>query len=402
MEMPPLESLRDVYIRLSKDPERYTDEFKTYALTESNMVANSSKLVDTIASIANHGKQFGFVICAHSGIALEDIVDGAKLDDLINKTIHPRILVTLARHEIDGNTVDFIIIPKSASRPHIKRGADGRYYIPFRGIANNSTAARAELDQIYRDQFIGLIREAIPGVSIGATDNLGKYLDSIGYGAGPSKEPELTFVVAPLTVPQRVIQKNDLLSPEALRTTITHLTTSTINYRPNHQQWFSMYQGFSPVAREDYAEILQVSVPPEGQVGEYLWSARIYETGVVTYCTILYPTQFPPGGSFPIEWFADMASATLTFAQLAFERFDPEIDELAIRALISKAENVGLSKRGILEMRSAGTLLVPRPNILIPSRDPIRSTKLTLKSDIASIVGELRRILESYYTFSNR
>ena len=64
MELP-VETLREVYERLiiTSGVERPNEELKSYLLTESNAIANSPKLAETIAGIANHGYSFGFVVC---------------------------------------------------------------------------------------------------------------------------------------------------------------------------------------------------------------------------------------------------------------------------------------------------------------------------------------------------
>ena len=397
MELPSHQTLRDLYFRLKRQPEQHAEELKSFALTEANAREHLPKLVKTIAGIANKGESFGFVVCAQSGPATEAMIDGAKLDDLINRFVHPRVNITLARHEIDGSTADFVIIPKSRQRPHLLRLSDGSYCIPFRGIANNTTAARAELDDIYRDQTIELIRQAIPGVTIGEPDNVGAYLDSIGYGTGPTSEPQLAVVVATTTVPRPVIRRDSLLYADALRNDVTTLALSAINANPDHSQWFSLYNGISPVAMEDYADVRQVGAPPEGKREAYLCGARIYETGAVTYSSVLWPAD--ERGAVPIAWFKRMMSATLLFAHLAYEHFDPAIDELSVRALLTRAEGVRLSETIPVIPALLGSMTVPEPNLLIPTRQGYATTRLGLKDDILTIVDELARVLKTKYTF---
>jgi hypothetical protein len=380
---------------LTRDPERYSQELKSYALTEANAKAHAPKLAETIAAIANHGQSSGVVVCAGSEIATDAIIDGAKLDDLVNRTVHPRVLVSLTRLEIDGRTVDFIIVPRSNLRPHIVRGSDGRYFVPFRGIANNSTAARAELDAIYREMTIEMIRQAMPGVSIGEDDPLGKYLDRISYGLGKTDAPQLAFVVAPSSVPKRLIENKDLLSPEALRTTVLNLTSRAINEDfTRHQDWFSTTSGITSFAQEDYAAVAQVQSVDDGQKPEYLWGARIYVTGVVSYSTIIYPTDVSmPPGAFPIDWFERMASATLAFARLAYEAFALPVDSIHVRALINRAQDLRLSRTGALQMTIQGEQKDPQPTILVPTHEPLATTLTTFKADSPTIVKELSRIL---------
>jgi hypothetical protein len=171
-------------------PKRPNEELKSYLLTEANAIANAQKLAETIAGIANDGYSFGVVVC--TGTSPErPLIDGAKLDDLITKLVHPRIMVNIRREEINGQPIDFIIVPKSELRPHLVRIGDGRYMVPFRGIANNSTAARTELDLIYRERTIDMMRVAFPGVEVGEKDNVGDYLDRINYGLGISDQAQI-------------------------------------------------------------------------------------------------------------------------------------------------------------------------------------------------------------------
>lgn len=392
---PNLETLRELYSRLvnASNAERPNEELKSYALTDADAKANARKLAETIAGIANHGYSFGYVVCV--GPATSDkAIDGARLDDLIVKYVHPRVLVTLQREEINGSIVDFIIIPKSDRRPHLIRVDDGRYVVPFRGIANNTSAARTELDHIYRERTIDMMRSAFPGLEIGEQDAIGKYLDRINYGTGPSDEPQIAFTITPKSVPMRLIPHEALLETPAARQRVFNLSTDAINADfKRHQDWFSVSGGLAYYAREDYLEILQA-----GSGGQYHWGARVYNTGTITYSSIIYPAQFStPPGALPLFWFKNMASATLTFAHLVYETVDVTVDEIAVRALVKDAQGLRLREWGRFEIPVDGSMIDPQPVVLIPTHDPLWTTRTALKSDIPKIVEELGRILKTRF-----
>ena len=391
---PNVETLREVHTRLtSASSERPNEELKSYALTDANAKAYAQKLAETIAGIANHGYSFGYVVCT-GGASEGAIIDGARLDDLITKYVHPRVLVTLHREEIDAKVVDFVIVPKSALRPHLMRIDDGRYVVPFRGIANNTGAARTELDHIYRERTIDMMRSAFPGLEIGEQDTIGKYLDRIQYGLGQSDKPQIAFTIVPQSIPKRLVANDDLLGTAAARQKVFNLSTDAINADYNrHKDWFSVSGGLVFYAREDYLEILQAS-----RGGEYLWGARAYDTGTITYSSVIYPAEFSsPPGALPLFWFKNMASATLTFAHLVYDALNVPVDAIAVRALVKDAQNLRLREWGRFEIPRDGNMIDPNPFVLIPTHEPIWTTRTVLKSDTPKIVEELGRVLSTRF-----
>ena len=167
-------------------------------------------------------------------------------------------MVNIRREEINGQTVDFIIVPKSELRPHLVRIGDGRYIIPFRGIANNSTAARTRLDLIYRERTIDMMRAAFPGVQVGEQDNIGGYLDRIKFGMGISDQPQLAYTIVPKTVPNRVVSNDELFGTQDACNRILNLSTAAINTDfKRYQYWFSTRSGLTFEIGEDYLGIAQ-------------------------------------------------------------------------------------------------------------------------------------------------
>ena len=122
----------------------------------------------------------------------------------------------------------------------------------------------------------------------------------------------------------------------------------------------------------------------------------MYNTGAVSYSTIIYPAE-TLAGAFPLSWFIDMAAATLTFAHLVYEELNIQVDELAVRALVKDAQGLKLRETGRLGTSVDGTMFEPQPAILIPTHEPIWTTRLTLAVDTPRIVRELGRILRTRF-----
>lgn len=150
-------------------------ELKSYSFSAANIRNNAKKIAETIAGLANRGFEQSYVVGVSSDPAEAPLLDPAELDDLLMKHVHPRVVAELVRRTYDGLTVDFAIIPKSALRPHIIRIDDGRYVVPLRGLANNVTAARNEIEHIYESRMMDILQRAFPQLTIGQQDPLSSY-----------------------------------------------------------------------------------------------------------------------------------------------------------------------------------------------------------------------------------
>ena len=152
---------------------------------------HGQKLVETIAAIANTGRADGIIMCQgrigeHGAPAIED---PQRLDLLVRTSVYPPVHFTIERITIAQSAVDVIVIPRSSQRPHFMKLSDGdnRFFVPLRGAANNVTAARHQVDEMYQELTLETLRRAFPGIRIDgdAGDITLNYAAEIGYGLDP-------------------------------------------------------------------------------------------------------------------------------------------------------------------------------------------------------------------------
>jgi hypothetical protein len=185
-------SLEALYRRLFSDDggaaEHPSYEAKRFYLTPDMIDLHRDNLVETIAGIANVGRETGLIFCQGRGDP-SAIEDPERLDQIARAAVHPRVHFTIQRMEVAGRMVDLIAIPLSLTRPHVMRASGGanRYFIPLRGAANNITTARHELDLMYREATLDMLRRAFPhaSIEIDAGDAVLRYVEEIGYGLSP-------------------------------------------------------------------------------------------------------------------------------------------------------------------------------------------------------------------------
>lgn len=185
-------SLEALYHRLLTEDgsaaEHPSYEAKRFYLTPEMVSVHGNNLAETIAGIANVGRETGLIMC-HGRGEPPPLEDPERLDQIVRSAVHPQVHFTVQRLDVAGRTIDLIAIPLSATRPHVMRGTGGanRYFIPLRGAANNATTARHELDLMYREATLDMLRRAFPRASIelDGDDPILRYVEEIGYGFRP-------------------------------------------------------------------------------------------------------------------------------------------------------------------------------------------------------------------------
>jgi predicted HTH transcriptional regulator len=192
-------SLDTVYRRLFATDGSKTEfpqyERKDYFLSAEMISIHGKVLIETIAGIANVGRATGFIMCRgkldiQNGSSDPPVIeDSERLDQLMRAAVYPPVHFTVDRVTIEGAMVDVVFIPKSNQRPHFMKDLSGahRFFVPIRGAANNTTAARHQVDQMYQELTIETLRRAFPGIRVDTDDRdltIG-YAAEIGYGLDP-------------------------------------------------------------------------------------------------------------------------------------------------------------------------------------------------------------------------
>lgn len=184
-------SLEPVYRRLFAEDGSAGEfpeyEKKDYFLSSEMIGLHKAALVDAIAGIANFGHP-GIIMCRGRN-GPPPLEDAERLDQIVRASVFPSPHFTVERLTIAGSVVDVIVIPGSALRPHFIRDPSGanRFYIALRGAANNATAARHQVDEMYRESTIETIRRAFPNLRVetDGKDVVLSYIMDIGYGLDP-------------------------------------------------------------------------------------------------------------------------------------------------------------------------------------------------------------------------
>jgi hypothetical protein len=325
-------------------------------------------------------------------------MDPAKLDDLICRTVHPRVLVTLERRQLEGNDVDFVIIARSLQRPHIIRHEDNRFMVPLRGLGNNSTAARTELDLIYEERTIEVFRKAFPAMRIGEQDELGAYLDGIGYGLEKIDRPQYSLAVAPSSVPKPVIEHHSLFGGHILRHQLYNkLALGAINTNHDaYQHWFALNLPMGYTDGEDYFEIRQ-----RYGNGGFRNAARIYDTGTVTYSSLIPTHYFEEGRAYLPGWLEKYIAPTLVFASLCADHFNIPANEYSIRLGLQNAQEVKVAVLSQYHEQGEPPTLYPMkdpsPLVLVPKRKPITTTRAGLTYDSKGLLQQIVRGINTLY-----
>ena len=395
--VPEEDALEVIYRRLVAlgQVEHSAAELKSFVFSRSSVTSRGRKLAESIAGLANRGNEIAYLVGRGDSISCEPIIDPAQLDDLMAKFVHPRIVVSLERREFDGATVDFVVIPKSSLRPHIIRIDDGRYVVPMRGLANNATAARIELDEMYQEAMLSTLRRAFPGVTIGERDAPGSYLESIGYGLGPASEPQFAIAIVPSTFPNTIIDRERIVGDRAAIAVYRDIVVPTINERHDQrEQWFPLYLVNLFREGEDYLEIRQTM-----NDGAYRATLRLNEAGTVTYARLL-PTNTLDDGkrAFVPNWLRGYITATLAFAANAIKHFDLTAPRFSVRLILNRTQDIYVGR--ITDTLGTPQLFqsnAPDPTVVIPARAPLEVTRDQMLSNDEQITSELLRCLDAHY-----
>jgi hypothetical protein len=333
-------ALRD----LSGGTELHNIEKKGYYLTADRLANNplKSNIVETVAHIANQQADNGVIIFQETPppVGLTPLVDPKYVDDAIRSRVVPHVLVNVVSRDVGGQRVDAIIIPRTSNRPHLLKLDDGRVILPIRGAANNLTAARAELDQMYEERFIGILRQALPQYYIGGADPVTPHLERVRYGLSEDDVPETSVMVIPLPLqPDRLTE--ELLLNAKTGPLVARLLNETQDIdRARFQDWFGRDQGSRDggLYFEVYAPRLR-GAPP--------WSIRLYRSGTVIYRSELWLIEFT--GGYRLPWFEMVVEATMRFADLYFTAQSIACDKCAVVAVVRHPDAAPLHVRGMFD-----------------------------------------------------
>ncbi len=363
-------------------------EAKGYPLTRENFAFHKERLVQTVCHIANTGRPFGAIVCRSDADTSSQIIDPKIVDDAIHARIHPHIVTLVVQRTVNDRSVDAILIPKSSYRPHLMSFGDDRVIVPIRGAANNLTATRFEIDKMYEERFIAIIRQAFPQLIAEQPDAIDKYLETIQFGLEKTGSPELSIVVLPVPLNRHAIS-DTVLQGHQFAGTIGGLVTGTVNVDFNRfQHWFA---GDSHSWRdlEDHFEYYAIDIR-----GEPLWSVRLYLSGALVYRSPLWPLQF--SGDFGLGWFQDLVEATCVFAGRLFSAIKVDANEALVLSALVDAQEGALRVPGMFGATTQLKMKNPTPFLKIP-KEPRPIPLATMEHTASALAGSIARILRTYF-----
>lgn len=387
-----LEAAYHRHFRLPRSPETPSAELKGYHLTEAAFKEHRSKILETIAAMANTYRDTAFIFFHEDSPPAADAVDPATVDAALSNFVQPRIAFSIVRKDFADRTVDVIIVPRSELRPHIVRDSDGRYIVPIRGGANNATAARHELDAMYDERLARMIRILAPGLTVTATDAVATFLESIGYGQAASPHPQVMHFVIPEPFGERRIDRALVTGGQATLRLISGLINATSNTSRDFASWIP--EGAKAYRDgEDYFE--WDDSPGNNRAG---FTIRVWLSGAVLFRAVNNVRAQSNGIMLPLPWVQNDLAATVTFASLLYA--DPIVinppANARVQTVIAKAQDVML---GLPSSKGPPTMAHRRDRNsfeLIP-REPEVTPVATLADDAPTIAAELGRILRSHF-----
>jgi len=375
-----------------RSPERPAAELKGYHLTAAAFKEHRSKILETIAAMANTYRETAFIFCHANVPPTDDTVDPAAVDAALSRYVQPRVAFSIVRKNFGDRIVDVIIVPQSDLRPHIVRDSDGRYIIPIRGGANNATAARHELDAMYDERLTRMIRILAPGLTVTPKDAVGMFLESIGYGQTASPHPQVMHFIVPEPFGERRIAPALVFEGQATFRLISGLINETCNTSRRYMSWIPAgATGYR--AGEDYFE--WDDSPGDNRAA---FTIRIWFSGAVLFRAINNVDVRADGVNLPLPWVEYNLAATITFASLLYANTLTINAPTTVRVqtIIANAHDVML---GVPTSIGPPTMARHRDLSsfeLIP-REPNVTPVATLAENADAIAAETARILRSRF-----
>jgi hypothetical protein len=250
--------------------ERPDREAKSFALTRTAFDANRDELVKTIACIANSAKSTGYIVC-RGGPIEDSLVDAAAVDDAVRSKVFPHLPLELTRHEIDGKVVDFITID-SRNRPHFMMNSGNELVVPFRGAANNITAGRDELDRIYEERQVLVLRRLLARAGAPDEDPVETFLAEVDWG-GVSETQDQEFIFAIVPQDLEATPLAEFVSSKDAHTIVNNIWIQAMNV-VGDSDWFARNAGIVTGYYDNYLEIYQPSKFQGHRIGTMFEGAR--------------------------------------------------------------------------------------------------------------------------------
>jgi hypothetical protein len=387
-----LEAAYERHFRSPIAPERPAAELKGYHLTLAAFKEHRSRILETIAAMANTHHEMGFIFCYGASEPSDDIVDPAVVDLALAAYVQPRIAFSIIRKAFGGQIVDVIVVPRSELRPHVVRLDDGRFIIPIRGGANNATAARHELDAMYDERLARMMRIVAPGLTITPKDATDSFLEAVGYGQSPTPHPQVMHFIVPEPLGARLVAQSLVQDIRCTHRLVTDLINATCNESRNYMSWIPAgATGFR--AGEDYFE--WEDDPGNDRAA---FSIRIWLSGAVMFRSVNNVDVTAGGTTLPLPWVENDLAATITFASMFYHSsvINEAPTTLRVQTVVVNAHELAL---GIPSRFGPPTIAAHRDLAsfeLIP-RNPQLEDLATLAKRADAIAAETARILRSRF-----
>jgi hypothetical protein len=380
------------HFRGPRSPERPAAELKGYHLTAAAFKEHRSKILETIAAMANTYRETAFIFCHADSTPADESVDPAVVDAALSRYVQPRIAFSIVRKDFGDRIVDVIVVPQSDLRPHVVRDGDGRYIIPIRGGANNATAARHELDAMYDERLTRMIRILAPGLTVTPKDAIGTFFESIGYGQLASPQPQVMHFVVPEPFGVRCIDRALVLERQATFRLVGDLISATCNTSRKYMSWIPAgATGYR--AGEDYFE--WEDSPGDDRAA---FTIRIWLSGAVLFRSVNNVDVRTDGVNLPLPWVENDLSATITFASLLYKSALTTASPTTVRiqTIVANAQDVMLGLQTAVGPPKMAQNRDLGPFEVIPRETEPKPTA-TLANDAAAIAAETARILRSRF-----
>lgn len=271
------------------------------------------------------------------------------------------------------------------------RNASSEMTIPFRGSANNTMAARHELDEMYRERTIDMIRRALAVTSPGASDEdpvLTK-LQEIDWGnASSATDPEFIFAVVP-TRDDNAKPLRSLVESRSAHAVVNNAVLQIVTKEPS--DWLA-----GPIAdlvsapREDHLEAWQPA-----RNGHRIGTILIYESGIVIVRIWILEPFIDGEKAFSFSHFKSAFRASLCFASLIYEHATVPVGPVDVRSLIVNAEDLNLwmtpsNPKVVRQNKDVGRYLY------LPKR-PVQVNSGSLPTDADTLTERFGKSLLTHY-----
>lgn len=394
MENQAAESLADVYrsVFASEDEaqparESASREGKSFALTREHFERKKRELVKTIAAIANVGADVGYVVF-RGGTEEDAPVDLADVDNAVRSRVYPRVAVEHARETIDGRVVDFLRVARGLDRPYMMLTDSGEMIVPFRGAANNITAARHEIDAMYEERTLSLIRRALGATLSPSADPVEQFLEEVDWGdVSQASDPEFVFAIVPVATSAVFAE---MVRSQTAHIAISNAWTETIQ-KDEQTDWFALRGDFVTAPRDGYIEAYQPAADNH-RIGTIL----IYSSGAVIVRSWILEPEVIDEPIYSDFHFMHALFASLKFTWRLYKQIEFPAGELEVRCMVINAQDLNLwltpagAQKRIAQNRDVGRRLI------LPRR-PLRVQSGELETNAKDISERVVAALRTHY-----